>query len=338
MNDSVGVEGDGESVPLGWIMAAQVWAWTVSCVGGVGNFVTICAISYQLYLGRVWRRRYGPVGRPVVTLEGDTILLLHLSICDFLYCVVNLPVTAITYNYSLGHTPHQPSKLFCTGAALFRYVNALAEWTTLGLLTVERCVDLGRSRGARFFRPRPTLLFIAGIWGHFSYDVDTFKCDMTHRTARLYFYALHSLLPCALMMVGCGSIIWQVHANSRALHDAGMSQEMVARRDRNLARSTVLLLALLLLFLACVLPVCAYNLYTLLSQTPSVHLNVAIYMIYWVQYGVNFCVYAAVNPKFRRAYRDLFLGSGMGSGGNSGGKEQEQEAQSGHQGKHTSHQ
>ncbi|MPC55022.1 hypothetical protein E2C01_048954 [Portunus trituberculatus] len=83
MNDSVGVEGDGESVPLGWIMAAQVWAWTVSCVGG---------------------------------------------------------------------------------AALFRYVNALAEWTTLGLLTVERCVDLGRSRGARFFRPRPTLLFIAGIW------------------------------------------------------------------------------------------------------------------------------------------------------------------------------
>ncbi|MPC29227.1 hypothetical protein E2C01_022449 [Portunus trituberculatus] len=95
---------------------------------------------------------------------------------------------------------------------------------------------------------------------------------------------------------------------------------MVARRDRNLARSTVLLLALLLLFLACVLPVCAYNLYTLLSQTPSVHLNVAIYMIYWVQYGVNFCVYAAVNPKFRRAYRDLFLGSGMGSGGNSGGE------------------
>ncbi|KAK8405456.1 hypothetical protein O3P69_001792 [Scylla paramamosain] len=141
---------------------------------------------------------------------------------------------------------------------------------------------------------------------------------MTHHNARLYFYALHSFLPCVLMMVGCGSIIWQVHANSKALHDAGIHG---GEADRNLARSTVLILALLLLFLACVLPVCAYNLYTLLSLTPSVHLNVAIYMLYWVQYGVNFCVYAAVNPKFRRVYRELFSRSGMAGGGGDSGEE-----------------
>lgn len=193
-----------------WIAAAQGWALTVACVGGVGNLLTIFTIAHQLYLGSVWRRRsfrhhhhyhhhfhhqqhqhqhqhqqqqqehqqhhhqprqnaypyhsvaYG--SRPVVVLEGDTLLLLHLSICDFLYCVINLPLTAYTYSYALQSPESQPSQPFCQGAALFRYVNALAEWTTLGLLTVQRCVDLGRLRGARFFRPRPTLIFILAIW------------------------------------------------------------------------------------------------------------------------------------------------------------------------------
>lgn len=161
----------GEPVPRDWILAAQGWAWTVSCVGGVGNLVTISSIAHQLYLGRVWRRQYQEdrtglrqQGRPVVTLEGDTLLLLHLSVCDFLYCVVNLPLTALTYDFALGRVSHEPSKSFCTGAALFRYINALAEWNTLGLLTVERCVDLGRSKSARFFRPRPTAFFIGAIW------------------------------------------------------------------------------------------------------------------------------------------------------------------------------
>lgn len=188
-----------------WIAAAQGWALTVACVGGVGNLLTIFTIAHQLYLGSVWRRRsfrhhhhhhyhhqhqqhqqhqqqehqqhhhqprqnaypypsvpYG--SRPVVVLEGDTLLLLHLSLCDFLYCVINLPLTAYTYSYALQSPESQPSQHFCQGAALFRYVNALAEWTTLGLLTVQRCVDLGRLRGARFFRPRPTIIFILAIW------------------------------------------------------------------------------------------------------------------------------------------------------------------------------
>nr|XP_045599598.1 protein trapped in endoderm-1-like isoform X2 [Procambarus clarkii] len=321
MNGTV-EESPDTTVPEAWIVAAQGWAWTVSCVGGVGNLVTISTIAHQLYLGRLWRRHYQcghRAGRPVVALEGDTLLLLHLSFCDFLYCAVNLPLTAITYNYAIGLSDTVPSKSFCTGAALFRYINALAEWTTLGLLTVQRCVDLGRSRGARFFRPRPTISFIVAIWlgsvllqmdaivqGHFSYDRTTYKCDMTQATAQVYFYCLQSLLPCLLMLTGCCSIIVQVRRNTGKLLDAGMPQELVASRCRNMVRSTALLLALLLLFLVCVIPICVYNVRTLITGDVSVPLNVAIYMLYWVQYGVNFLVYAAVNSKFRTAYKQFF--------------------------------
>ncbi|XP_045602977.1 protein trapped in endoderm-1-like [Procambarus clarkii] len=321
MNGTV-EESPDTTVPEAWIVAAQGWAWTVSCVGGVGNLVTISTIAHQLYLGRLWRRHYQcghRAGRPVVALEGDTLLLLHLSFCDFLYCAVNLPLTAITYNYAIGLSDTVPSKSFCTGAALFRYINALAEWTTLGLLTVQRCVDLGRSRGARFFRPRPTISFIVAIWlgsvllqmdaivqGQYNYDRTTYKCDYTSVKARIYFYCLESLLPCCLMFTGSLSIIFQIWRNTRMLRAAGMPKELVQQRFCRMLRSTALLLALLLLYLVCVIPVCVYSVVSIVTDDKHVPLGIAIFMNYWIQYGINFLVYAASNANYRKAYKQFF--------------------------------
>ncbi|XP_069185300.1 protein trapped in endoderm-1-like [Procambarus clarkii] len=321
MNGTV-EESPDTTVPEAWIVAAQGWAWTVSCVGGVGNLVTISTIAHQLYLGRLWRRHYQcghRAGRPVVALEGDTLLLLHLSFCDFLYCAVNLPLTAITYNYAIGLSDTVPSKSFCMCAGLFRYVNALAEWTTLGLLTVQRCVDLGRSRGARFFRPRLTLRFIVAIWlgsvllqmnaivkDQFNYDSTNYKCDMTNAKGRFYFFCLESLLPCCLMFTGSLSIIFQIWRNTRMLRAAGMAQDLVRQRFHRMLRSTALLLGLLLLYLICVIPVCVYRALTLADNINRVPLGIAIYMNYWTEYGINFLVYAASNANYRKAYKQFF--------------------------------
>lgn len=72
-------------------------------------------------------------------------------------------------------------------------------------------------------------------------------------------------------------------------------------------KSTAMLLALLFLFLACVIPICVYSVYTLLDPDPiPVSVGIAIFMIYWIQYGVNFMVYAASNANYRAAYKEFF--------------------------------
>ncbi|XP_037784545.1 protein trapped in endoderm-1-like [Penaeus monodon] len=326
-------DGSDAHVPEAWIRAAQYWAGIVSCVGVLGNLLTIFTIVHQLYLGHQWRQRHrslyhngtgrlqGNLVRPVLPLEGDTLILLHLSLCDFLYCIINLPLTAITYNYAF--TEENPSQSFCTGAALFRYGSAFAEWMTLGLLATERCVDLGRSRAARFFRPRFTAVCLVAIWAasitlqllivkgrNFNYDEDTYKCDITNKTARMAFYAVESWVPCGLMLTGCFSIICQLWMHMKKLKNAGMAKEITEKRCRDMFKSTVLVLSLLLLFLVCVIPICVYNIKLIMEEdlvSYDVPLGIFIFMIYWIQYGVNYLVYAAINANYRKAYKQFVL-------------------------------
>lgn len=158
---------------MNWIKMTQIWVWTLTGVGSLGNLFTIVVILHQLCIGFVQKRRPGTyrqwngntsrVERPVLPFEGHTLLLLHLSFCDLLYATVSLPLTATAYGYALDGATQELEGL-CPVAAFLRYTNALAEWLTLGLLAFQRCVDLGRWRSARFFQPAATGTLIAGIW------------------------------------------------------------------------------------------------------------------------------------------------------------------------------
>ncbi|KAB7505216.1 hypothetical protein Anas_10947 [Armadillidium nasatum] len=181
-------------------------------------------------------------------IGGDTILILHIILCDLFYCSVNLPHTYYVYGFENinGATP-----FLCKEAAFVRYVNAFAEWMTLGLLAIQRCIDLAKPPDARFFRMKSTLSFIVGIWvlsvilqlgnlinDNFGYNPVTKKCDCVvgHMTSLLYFYTLDSLLPCSLMMFGCFSIIFQIVRNKRRLQRFGMSVgDGCCERERDVA-------------------------------------------------------------------------------------------------------
>ncbi|MPD01776.1 hypothetical protein E2C01_097322 [Portunus trituberculatus] len=62
---------------------------------------------------------------------------------------------------------------------------------------------------------------------------------------------------------------------------------------------------LLFVFMACVLPICVYSVCSLLSSDRNITLGVVIFMVYWIQYGVNFFLYAIINVNYRIAYKQF---------------------------------
>ncbi|XP_076059219.1 uncharacterized protein LOC143035903 [Oratosquilla oratoria] len=300
---------------VSWVTGASMWACILAVIGGVGNLVTIATICHQLILGR-GRNSFYCASPPIsIKLDGDTLLILHLSFCDFLYCTVNLPLTAYTYfTYSNG-----PGRDFCRGAAIFRYLNAFVEWNTLALLAVERCVDLRRSHRSRLFRPKTTLLLLLLVWvvsiilllpaiihDGFDHDKHTYKCDMMTKWCRFFFYTLETFLPCLLMTWGCISIVDQIYRNKQLLASTGMSPTVVAERGRRMWKSSAMTLGLLLLFMACVVPICVYNVMYALDKTVCVEAGIIIFAFYWIQFGVNFLIYAASNAAYRKAFLVFF--------------------------------
>ena len=69
-------------------------------IGGGGNLLTLlailhCRLRHRARFGHLW--------------TGTTVLQLHLSLCDLLYCVLGLPVFISVYHH--GFLPN--SEEFC---------------------------------------------------------------------------------------------------------------------------------------------------------------------------------------------------------------------------------
>ncbi|CAL4140116.1 unnamed protein product, partial [Meganyctiphanes norvegica] len=115
-----------------------------------------------------------------------------------------------------------------------------------------------------------------------------------------------------LMTFGCFSILYKIWRNKMKLKNLGMPKELVTQRTLELWRSTAVLLGLLILYLVCVVPVCITNMIAILNsdhshdqEVKNIKTGIGVYMIYWIQYGINFLVYACGNPKIRKAHRQL---------------------------------
>ena len=90
-----------------------------------------------------------------------TIFILNLAFADSLYCAINLPLYAMQY---LKKRWIWGSDL-CYITTAFRYINAFADWMSVAMIAVSRCISLVRPELAeKLFGGRNGKLIILAIW------------------------------------------------------------------------------------------------------------------------------------------------------------------------------
>ncbi|XP_047470555.1 uncharacterized protein LOC125026287 [Penaeus chinensis] len=106
------------------------------------------------------------------------------------------------------------------------------------------------------------------------------------------------------MITGYLGILWHLLRKRKEMEVAMIVPELSRRR---FVKSSALVLTLLLLFLVCVIPICIHNLFLGNTEdTIRIPAGNILYMIYWLQYAINFILYTAISANFRSAYRRFF--------------------------------
>ncbi|XP_066963267.1 melatonin receptor type 1A-like [Macrobrachium rosenbergii] len=318
---------DMDTDPESWSLILGMFVTVfVIVVGSSGNLLTLCTLAHQFSM----RRRH----RFIKDMTPDTVLITNLAIADLFYSAINLPFIFVTYYRIYNKSPQCPwegESLPCRVSAFLRYTNAISEWMTLGLMALERsvCIYKFRShqRKSKWFTRKKTIFYCVLIWcfgvlcqvpplmseGSFGYNENFIKCDFTKETPRLLFFALESLVPCILILIGYIVILFQIYSNDGRILQftvtrGGPRQKEGLRRSR----TTKVILMLLFAYLICVIPLCGYNIVvgSLKDKENNVpclkveekNIGIVIYCIYWCQYFINNFIYVVSNEKYRKAY------------------------------------
>ncbi|XP_045599568.1 compound eye opsin BCRH2 [Procambarus clarkii] len=310
--------------PVNWsLMLGMVVSFTVMVVGSFGNLLTVCTLVHQFHIPR--KVRY------IKDLTPDTVFIINLALADLCYSSISLPFMFLTYYRLYGNNlqaPWDPDNKPCMVSAFLRYTNAIAEWTTLGLMALERCVTIynfRRSRGpSSLFSANKTVLYCVLIWimgmmcqmptltgkfGEFAYNADYVKCDFTYNrteyrvfSPRTMFFALESMVPCILILIGYLFILFQVHSSSNNVLSFLRSRSSQRSVSLRRSRTTRTIAKLLFVYLVCVIPICVYNISLGDNVSEKKELGIVLYCIYWSQYCINNFIYVVSNEKYRSAY------------------------------------
>eukprot|EP00090_Calanus_glacialis_P001278 TRINITY_DN10896_c0_g1_i1.p1 TRINITY_DN10896_c0_g1~~TRINITY_DN10896_c0_g1_i1.p1 ORF type:complete len:373 (-),score=30.35 TRINITY_DN10896_c0_g1_i1:134-1252(-) len=283
-------------------------------IGGLGNLLTIISIVHA-------RLRY--TARFPTLWNSTTILMLHLSLCDFLYCTLGLPVfISVYYN---GFLPH--SEIFCRHSSMVRNWIAYADFLTMAAIAVTRSLGYILNHynlehiSKIIFSPKLTSCACIVIWllaflilspitfsltigkyyfGTFGYDVKHGKCEVLRCETSEGFYpgafifGIAFFVPFLFLLVSHIVIITVLELEKRRTG----RQILAAQSQVPTGQIQVTLLVLSLAYFLFALPV------LLIENTKGrTELNsLSAYSWYWWMYAINFILYLITLKDFRTIY------------------------------------
>ncbi|XP_018007309.1 uncharacterized protein LOC108665098 [Hyalella azteca] len=322
----------GEGLLRTTLLFGMCLTMTVILVGGIGNGITILILIHQMILGQRQQQ---------IRTTASSVLVLNLAIADLCYSVLCLPFVFSIYLiiFRSGLDLEAPlSHGFdtkCQFSAFFRYTNAISEWTTIGLMALERFITISRyarwqKGGYRWFTPKksacyclmiwivgvglqlPTLLEAGPFFGKFGYNTDTVKCDFVSDQPENFgmrdvFFLMEAPVPCVLILVGYIAIIVRIKSSTRFMKKFGTTACHMKIAMRN-SKTTGLCFKLIFVYLVCVVPVCVWNgaiPEDELGKPCNQILGIYIYCFYWIQYAANNFIYARSIPRYSKAAKQL---------------------------------
>ncbi|CAG9760179.1 unnamed protein product [Ceutorhynchus assimilis] len=300
---------------------ATVFAATcavIFCVFGViGNLVTIVAL----------------VRCPKLKMHATTAFVISLCISDFLFCAVNLPLTAARYIYEKWMFGTLLCKLF---PVLF-YGNVAGSLLNMVAITINRYVlitlydyysklysnlsiglQLLCTWGMAFLIMVPPLL---GIWGQLGLDPTTFSCTILEKDGKspkktIFIFGIG--FPCLVIIIAYSCIYWKVRSTKLRLRShEPITKHRTSKRERDDHRLTKLMAVIFMCFLFCFLPLMIVNVFDEKVSYPELHVLASI--LAWASSVINPFIYAATNKQYRSAYKKLLtiVRSSMPSGADS---------------------
>ena len=127
-------------------------------IGGGGNLLTLVSVPYAYFK---YRSMFPYLWNSV------TLLMLHLSLCDFLYIVIGVPTYIVVYIY--GYFPS--TEWMCWLLSSLRHLVAYADFLTQGAIAATRCLGMLKNRKRRDIN--------AMTWNEKSYYITTVTCIST---------------------------------------------------------------------------------------------------------------------------------------------------------------
>ncbi|XP_076344335.1 protein trapped in endoderm-1-like isoform X3 [Tachypleus tridentatus] len=274
MNESVVLD-ETIKYPQDATIFAAVCCILFIIIGFLGNFISILALC-----------------RRTMLRNATTAFVISLCTADFLFCTINLPLTASRYIHQawlLGDTA-------CSLFPFFFYGNVGASLMSMTLITVNS-----------FGLLMPTL---TRAWGEFGLDKATFSCTILMRNGRSpkkFLFVVGFLIPCIVIILSHSSIIWKVRKSRRNVEahtqvnrssTNPLFKQTIHQKDES--RLNRMIVIIFCSFVVCFLPLMIVNVFDSKYSFPTIHVVASV--LAWMSSCINPFIYVGLNRHYRRAY------------------------------------